>query len=137
MNAQDGDAAARGKGSQAARRVRITHPRTDAVRRGPVRPPSREIDEQTELGEIYMRSLIRSQRRLAVAVCLTIGLILAGVALAGAVFPRFGAIDVLGVPLPWLLLGVLVYPALIGIARYTVWQAERNERAFTDLVRRR
>jgi hypothetical protein len=119
------------------KRVRITHPRTEAARRAPARPPSREIDEQTELGEIYMRSLIRSQRRLALAVCGAIGVVLAGIALAGAAFPRFGTSRLLGQPLPWVLLGVLVYPVLIALAAYAVRQSERNERAFTDLVRRR
>jgi hypothetical protein len=117
--------------------VRITHPRTEAARRAPARTPSREIDEQTELGEIYMRSLIRSQRRLALAVCGAIGVVLAGIALAGAAFPRFGTSRLLGLPLPWVLLGVLVYPVLIALAAYAVRQSERNERAFTDLVRRR
>jgi hypothetical protein len=119
------------------KRVRITHPRTEAARRAPARPPSREIDEQTALGEIYKRSLIRSQRRLALAVCGAIGVVLAGIALAGAVFPRFGTSRVLGLPLPWVLLGVLVYPVLIALAAYVVRQSERNERAFTHLVRRR
>lgn len=123
--------------SEPVRRVRITHPRTEAARRAPFRAPSREIDEQTALGELYMRSLIRSQRRLAIAVCATIGLLLVGVALAGQVFPRFATASLLGVPLPWLLLGVLVYPVLIGLAAYTVRQSERNERAFTELVRKR
>ena len=118
------------------KRVRITHPRTEAARRGPARPPSREIDEQTELGEIYMRSLIRSQRRLALAVCGAIGVVLTGIALAGAVFPRFGTSRLFGLPLPWVLLGVLVYPVLIALAAYAVRQSERNERAFTQLVRR-
>lgn len=119
------------------KRVRITHPRTEAARRAPARTPSREIDEQTELGEVYMRSLIRSQRRLALAVCGAIGVVLAGIALAGAMFPRFGTTRMLGLPLPWVLLGVLVYPVLIALAAYAVRQSERNERAFTDLVRRR
>ena len=119
------------------RRVRITHPRTDAARRGPNRPVSREIDEQTELGEIYMSSLIRSQRRLALAVCATTATILIGIALAVALVPRFAELRLLGVPLPWLLLGVLVYPVLIGMAWFTVRHAERNERAFSELVRRR
>jgi hypothetical protein len=34
-------------------------------------------------------------------------------------------------------LGVLIYPALILLGWYTVRSAERNERAFTELVRRR
>lgn len=124
-------------GEHPARRVRVTHPRTDAARRGPLRAPVREIDEQTELGEVYMRSLVRSQRRLAVTVCGAIAVLLCGIALAGAVFPRFGSVHVLGLPLPWLLLGGLVYPALIALAAYAVRQAERNEAAFEDLVRRR
>lgn len=119
------------------RRVRITHPRTEAARRVPQRPASREIDEQTELGEVYMSSLIRSQRRLAIVVCTVIAVLLAGTALLGAVSDRFGRLRLLGVPLPWLVLGLLVYPVLIAVAAYTVHQAERNERAFTHLVRRR
>jgi hypothetical protein len=126
-----------GRPGQPPRRVRITHPRTEAARRAPNRAPAREIDEQTELGEIYMRSLIRSQRRLALAVCGAIAVLLCGIALAGAVFPRFGSQRLFGIPLPWLLLGVLVYPALIAVAGYAVRQAERNERAFIQLVRRR
>jgi hypothetical protein len=117
-------------------RIRITHPRTDAVRRGPQRPPSREIDEQTHLGDVYMSSLIGSQRRLALTVCAAIGLLLGGTALVGAYSKTFFAIRLLGIPLPWLVLGLLVYPALIGLGWYTVRSAERTERAFLDLVRR-
>jgi hypothetical protein len=122
---------------QPVKRVRITHPRTEAARRLPVRPASREIDEQTAIGEVYMSSLIRSQRRLAVIVCLTVAVLLVGTALLGAVSPRFTELRLLGVPLPWMILGVLVYPALIALAAYAVRKSERNERAFTELVRHR
>jgi hypothetical protein len=118
-------------------RVRIVHPRTDAVRRASHRPPVREIEEQTRLGDVYMSSLIRSQRRLALIVCATIALLLVGTALLGALAPRFGELRALGVPLPWIVLGLLVYPAMIMIGWYTVRSAERNERAFLALVRRR
>jgi len=43
---------------------------------------------------------------------------------------------VLGVPLPWLLLGVGVYPWLVGVAWWYVRRSERNETAFEDLVNR-
>lgn len=119
------------------RRVRVTHPRTLAARRLPARPLSREIDEQTALGEVYMRSLIRSQRRLATVVCGATALLLFGIAFAGAVLPGMASIRVLGIPLPWALLGVLVYPVLIALAAYAVRHAERNEQAFTDLARKR
>jgi len=123
--------------SEPGRRVRITHPRTDAARRAPARSASREIEEQTRLGEVYMGALIRSQRRLAVIMCTTIAVVLVGTALLGAATSRFGSLRMWGVPLPWLVLGLLVYPVLIGLAAYTVRHAERNERAFTELVRRR
>jgi hypothetical protein len=122
---------------QPARRVRVTHPRTAAVRRKPARPASHEIDEQTQVGAVYMNSLIRSQRRLAIIVCFMIAVLLFGTALLGAFAPRFARLSLLGVPLPWVVLGVLVYPALIALAAYTVRHAERNERAFTELVRHR
>lgn len=118
-------------------RVRITHPRTDAARRVPHRPPAREIEEQTELGGVYMSSLIRSQRRLALTVCAIVALLLMGTALAGTLAPHMSSVRLFGVPLPWLVLGFLVYPALIALGWYTVRSAERNERDFTQLVRRR
>ena len=56
-------------------------------------------------------------------------------------FPRlkaahFDEAHLLGLPLPWLLLGVLVYPAMLGLGWFYVRQAERNEHDFTDLVDR-
>lgn len=117
-------------------RVRITHPRTAAARRAPVRPTAREITEQTALGEVYMRSLVRSQRRLAITVCGAVAVVLVGTALLGAFAPWLSRWRVFGVPLPWAVLAVAVYPVLIAIAAYTVRQAERNERAFTELTRR-
>ncbi|HEY3631826.1 MAG TPA: hypothetical protein VGL21_13035 [Jatrophihabitantaceae bacterium] len=123
--------------SHPARRVRITHPRTDAARRVPARPVIHEIDEQTQLGEVYMASLVRSQRRLALLVCTLTAGVLAGTALLGALVPGFARVRVFGIAGPWLVLGVLIYPAMIGLAAYTVRHAERNERDFTQLVERR
>jgi hypothetical protein len=97
----------------------------------------REIDEQTGLGDVYMSSLIRSQRRLALIVCAAITLLLAGTALVGAYSASFVAVRVFGIPLPWLVLGLLIYPALIALGWFTVRSAERTERDFLELVRRR
>jgi hypothetical protein len=119
-----------------AQRVRVTHPRTEAARRGAVRPPSREIDEQTALGELYMTSLIRTQRRLAVIVCSAVAVLLVGIALLPVIVPRWTQLRFAGISLPWLVLGIGVYPGLVALGVYAVRQAERNERAFTELVRR-
>jgi uncharacterized membrane protein (DUF485 family) len=118
-------------------RVRITHPRTDAARRGPHRPVVREIDEQTRLGDVYMSSLIRSQRRLALLSCTAVTVLLVGTALVAAYSSSFVDTRILGLPLAWLVLGLAVYPALIALGWWTAHIAERNERAFLDLLRRR
>ena len=107
-----------------------------APRRAPARPIAREIGEQTELGELYLGALIRAQRRLAVRVCLTAAVCLGGLPLLFALVPSIGATSALGLPLPWLLLGVLVYPFMIVLGWRAVLGAERNEREFAELVER-
>jgi hypothetical protein len=39
------------------------------------------------------------------------------------------------IPLPWLAIGVLIYPVVFVAARIYVHQAERIEREFSDLMR--
>lgn len=120
--------------SQPPRRVRVVSPRSSAARAAAHRPVRREIDEQTIVGDVYMRSLVRLQLRLAVGVCLIFAVLLGGLPLLMALEPGLASGDLLGVPVPWLLLGVLVYPALVLGAWFYVRQAERNERDFADLV---
>jgi hypothetical protein len=105
--------------------------------RPPAHPPTREIDEQTAVGEVYMRSLLRSQLRLGLAVLGVVALGLGSLPLLFAVSPRMAAVRVASVPLPWLLLGVAVYPLLVGAAWWYVRVAERTERDFADVLGRR
>jgi hypothetical protein len=116
------------------RRVRIVSPRTRATRAAAARPVRREIDEQTVLGDVYMRSLVRLQLRLAIGVCLIMAVLLGGLPLMLVLEPGLSDVEVRGIPLPWLLLGVVVYPVMVGAAWLYVRQAERNERDFADLV---
>lgn len=109
----------------------------DAQRRAPSRPGAREIDEQTGLGEVYMRSLLRSQLRLGLSVLAATAVLLGGLPLLFVLAPSVAGAQVLGLPLAWLLLGVLAYPVLWLAARYYVRHAERNEADFTDVLRRR
>jgi hypothetical protein len=111
------------------RRVVVSSPRIHGVRRSRGYAVRREIDEQTQLGEVFMRSLMRAQLRLALLIC-------AGLPLLFAAFPTLRRLDVFGLELPWLALGVLVYPLLVAGAGFYVRQAERNERDFADLVDR-
>jgi hypothetical protein len=111
-------------------RVRVTGP----PRRR--RPPARtgDIDAETRLGGIYMGSLLREQLRLALRVLALLGL---GIGLLPLVFhlaPGLGNVRVLGLPVGWLLLGVVAYPFLWGLGWFYVRRAERNERDFADLM---
>jgi hypothetical protein len=118
------------------RRVRVTSPRTDP-RASRTRSVRSEIDAETQLGEIYMRSLMRSQLRLALGF---LALLATTVGLLPVLFtavPRTRSLSVLGVPLPWLLLGLVVYPYLVLLGWWYVRRAERNEQAFSDLVEHR
>jgi hypothetical protein len=117
------------------RRVRVTRP--SALVAPPPIGVAREIDEQTALGEVYVRSLVRSQLRLALVVLGVLGIALGGLPLLFDLFPESGRVHLFGVPLPWLVLGGLVYPALVAVGWFYVRQAERNEREFSDLVDRR
>jgi hypothetical protein len=117
------------------RRVTVTSPRTRAAAR-PRYPVTQEIDEQTRLGEVYMRSLIRSQLRLALFVCTALACLVGGLPLVFILAPRLREERLLGVPLPWALLAGLIYPMFVGCAWWYVRQAERTEQDFADLVDR-
>lgn len=112
-------------------RVRVTGPRTRRQRRTSV---ASEIDAQTEVGEIYMRSLMRTQLRLALGVLVMLGLTVGVWPLLFVLVPQLRRAHLAGIPLPWLLLGFAVYPVLLALAHYYVRHAGRNERSFRDLV---
>ncbi|MBK8731265.1 MAG: hypothetical protein IPM00_18875 [Tetrasphaera sp.] len=114
-------------------RVRVTSSRRGAGR-ATNRPLAHELDEQTGLGDVYLVGLMRAQFRLALVV---IGLAVAGVGgfpLLLLAFPATRSLTLWGLPLPWIVLGILVYPAAWLLARWYVRQAEKVESDFTDVV---
>jgi hypothetical protein len=120
----------------APRRIRIESPRRSPGQ-APLRSAvSREIDELTVVGEVYMQALVRTQFRLGMGVCLSLAVLLGGLPLLFVLQPSLADVRVLGLPLPWLVLGVLVYPVLVGGAWLYVRAAERNEKDFVELVER-
>jgi len=126
----------RRRGSRPPQRVRVTAPRT-AVR--PVAgslSPRREIDEQTGVGEVYMRSLVRAQLRLGLSVLAVAAIALGSLPLIFTAEPQLGTMRVLTVPLPWLIVGVSLYPLLLLAAWWYVRGAERAERDFAEIVER-
>lgn len=118
------------------RRVTVTSPRTSAVRRPPGRSALRALDEQDHVGELLVRSLVRAQLLLALRLLAVLAVLLGGLPLLFAVAPVTRDVQVLGLPFPWLVLGVLVYPAMVVGGLVYLRLAERNERDFTELVER-
>lgn len=115
-------------------RVRITAP---PRRLASTRPRNRlgDVHEQTEMGGIYLRSLLREQMVLAGRVLVLLVITLGALPLVFQLWPGVAEWEVLGLPLAWLLLGVVVYPFLLLLGWRYVRRVERNEQDFADLVR--
>ena len=118
------------------KRVVVTSPRTAAARRPPGRPALQALDEQDRVGELLVRSLVRAQLLLALKLLTVLAVLIGGLPLMFALAPGTRDVVLLGLPLPWLVLGVLVYPALVLGGLVHLRLAERHERDFTDLVER-
>lgn len=117
-------------------RIRVTSPRTTQPRARPRPSAQAEIDAQSDIGEIYMRSLLRSQLRLAAGILTTLALTVGMLPMAFRLFPGFFDTPVLGMPLSWVVLAFGIYPVLILLAWRYVRSADRNENAFTQVVER-
>ncbi|HVH23353.1 MAG TPA: hypothetical protein VNA11_12940, partial [Pseudonocardia sp.] len=115
-----------------SRRVRVVL----AERKGVARPVRTVVDiqEGTGVGELLRSNLIGSQLAVALRFAIGAGLTLGLLPLLFAMFPELGLIDILGLRLPWLLLGFLVYPFLLGLGWWHTRTAERVEQEFADHV---
>ena len=95
-----------------------------------------ELTQQTRVGEALVQGLVRAQLALALRLSLVVLIGLGGLPWLFAIAPSVGRVTVLGINLPWLLLGVASFPFLIAVGWAYVRLAERNEQDFTDLVQR-
>ncbi|MUN07545.1 DUF485 domain-containing protein [Agromyces luteolus] len=88
----------------------------------------------TDIQSVYVRSLIRSQLRLAL-ICAS-GFVVATVVFVGVVVfaPALDDVLVAGVPVSWLLLGFGVYPLAVTVAALYVRAASRNEARYRSLA---
>lgn len=93
-----------------------------------------EVDQQTEVGRLLVRGLIRSQLAAALRIAGVAVLLLGSWPALLALFPDLSRVRLIGLPLPWLVLGLLASPLLYLLARVYARQAERNEQEFCDLI---
>jgi len=105
-------------------------------RRGIARPVRtiKEVQENTAVGDLLRRNLIRAQLSVTLRFAALTAAVLVTLPAMFAALPELGRFTVLGLRVPWLVLGVLIYPFLIGVAwRYTR-VADRIEQNFADHV---
>jgi hypothetical protein len=106
------------------------------VARGQADPTHAELAEQTQVGDALVRGLVRAQLALALRLSLVVAIGLGGLPLLFVVAPEVSDVRLVGVALPWLLLGVAAFPFLVAVGWAYVRLAERNEQDFVSVVRR-
>ncbi len=109
-----------------------------AVRRDPtiasgLRPVA-ELAERTPIGDAYLGTLVRTQFLLSLRTTLVLFIVLISAPLSFALIPSLRETSIKGVPIGWPLLGVLIYPVLVGIGIAFVRRAARTEAEFVELV---
>ncbi|GAA1330630.1 hypothetical protein [Saccharothrix algeriensis] len=114
------------------RRVVLADPRG----RGRVLRTIIELEEQTSVGEKLIRDLIRQQLRTAFLLGGGTLLLLALLPVVFFLAPGLGEVELLGVRLPWLLLGILPFPLCYGVGYAYRRLAERHEHDFVSTVDR-
>lgn len=110
-----------------ARRVRVDLGTRGRATSGRSR---RELEEHTQVGELMVRGLVRAQLGLALSLAAVVVALLGSLPVVFAIFPELTDLRVLGLRLPWLLLGVLAYPLLFAVGWLHVRASERIEDDF-------
>ncbi|MEZ0342342.1 hypothetical protein ACAG25_20450 [Mycobacterium sp. pV006] len=93
-----------------------------------------EVEEQTVVGDAFVRGLVRAQLGLAVRLGAVAVCLLGAIPILDAVFPGLAELTVFGVRLNWFVLAALVYPLLYGLGWFYVRAAEQSERDFVGVI---
>ena len=97
-------------------------------------PGPRDLRDDTNVGRLLLRSLIRAQLGLSL-MCLTFALaVTVSFPVIAALIPAVGRMTVAGVPLTLIVLGFAFYPVLLAVGWFYHRQARQLEARFTDLV---
>ena len=110
-------------------RVRVTAPRAGAELPRPV-----TTTEASDPSALYIRSLIRSQRRLAIVCAAAFGVVLLVVPTAFALLPWLDETRIGPVPASWIVLGGGLFPVILAVAALYEHAANRNEARYRSLA---
>ena len=109
------------------RRVAVTSPQTRLAHSRRRAPGRWRVSRLTAGDTQRATSLYRAQRRLGVPALVLMFALLLGLPGVFALFPGLDSVRLLGIPLSWLMLAVLPYPAMALLARWQLRRAERLE----------
>ncbi|GAA1872903.1 hypothetical protein GCM10009836_62290 [Pseudonocardia ailaonensis] len=93
-----------------------------------------DVQENTAVGALLLKNLIRGQLGMALRVGTVAVVVLVALPILFAVVPGLGRFEVFGLRLPWVLLGVLVYPFLLVLGWWHTRGAEKVEQNFAEHV---
>jgi hypothetical protein len=123
-----------GGAPQPPRRVVVVGPRRSRASGYSARTRAADLHTPGRLGQVYVRSLVRAQLRLALGVLAVLVLLLGALPAAFALDPSLRSAHLLGIRLAWLVWGLIAYPVLVSAAWFHVRHAERVECDFRDLL---
>lgn len=99
-----------------------------------VRPPREELAERTAHGDVYVRRLVRAQLTLSFLGLAAFGGLVGSLPLLFLLLPSAQQVNVLGVPLPLLVLSVPLFPLIALIGLLYQRRADAIDDAFRDAV---
>jgi hypothetical protein len=136
QHSADGDPSAEVKPDPAAspgKRVRVVL----SQRKGQVARPVRtvvDVQELTDVGKLLSSNLIKSQLALTLRIAAIAVLGLGTLPVMFFFVPELAGLELFGLRLPWLLLGVAAYPFLLLLGWMYSREAERLDKIFAENV---
>ncbi len=96
--------------------------------------PREELASGSEVGNVYLRRLVRAQLQLSLTALLAFGGLVGSLPVALYVLPGLQRFEVLGLPLPLVLLGPPIFVLLIAIGWLYQRRADALDQAFRSLL---
>ncbi|MBB4687092.1 hypothetical protein [Amycolatopsis jiangsuensis] len=93
-----------------------------------------ELEEQTSWGKLLVRDLVKVQLRTSVLLSVLVVAVLGVLPVLFYLLPAFARFTLIGIPVPWIVLGLLPFPFLFVVGLWYNRLAERHERDFVDMI---
>jgi putative solute:sodium symporter small subunit len=116
-------------------RRRVAHPRSLARRVGPRRTVALELVEQTPVGEELLAAFLRQHLRLNALLVAVVGGLISITLMLFIAAPDVASSRIGGMPLTWIMLGVLSYPTFGVIGWQYRKRADQIDDYFATQVR--